>query len=222
MMTYRLRPDVSFCRLDGRLIFLDLSGDRYFCLSGACETAFEQLCSAQSLSADALAALQPMITTGMLVASGVGGPLQPCAPPPIAKISLYDDMRTASTWQTLQLARHLAWAPMTLRFRPLACILRQFEHRRARRAPRTTNQINHALRIAAALRRTEIVTSPFGRCLPRAIATAWRMLDDGVPPILVLAVKLAPFEAHSWVQFGDAVITDSLDNIRPFTPILVI
>ena len=35
-------------------------------------------------------------------------------------------------------------------------------------------------------------------------------------------VKLRPFQAHCWVQVGDAIVTDRLDVVRNFTPIRVV
>jgi len=31
-----------------------------------------------------------------------------------------------------------------------------------------------------------------------------------------------PFQAHCWVQFEDHVLNDHLDNVRNFTPILIV
>jgi hypothetical protein len=41
-------------------------------------------------------------------------------------------------------------------------------------------------------------------------------------PDLVIGVRLAPFSFHAWVQFGDIVLNDEVDTVRPYTPILVV
>ena len=48
------------------------------------------------------------------------------------------------------------------------------------------------------------------------------MISDGLIPELVLGVKLRPFEAHCWVQYGDLLVSDHLGTVEPFTPILVL
>ena len=37
----------------------------------------------------------------------------------------------------------------------------------------------------------------------------------------VFAVKGAPFAAHCWIQLGDIVLNDSVENVRAYTPIMV-
>jgi hypothetical protein len=38
----------------------------------------------------------------------------------------------------------------------------------------------------------------------------------------VLGVRMNPFSAHAWAQFGSIVLTDSLEQVREFTPILAV
>lgn len=39
-------------------------------------------------------------------------------------------------------------------------------------------------------------------------------------PRWVYGVKLKPFRAHCWVQAGDVVVNDIVDNVRGYTPIM--
>jgi hypothetical protein len=41
-------------------------------------------------------------------------------------------------------------------------------------------------------------------------------------PSLVLGVRINPFAAHAWVQIGDRVLVGDYDQVRLFTPILVV
>jgi Transglutaminase-like superfamily len=38
----------------------------------------------------------------------------------------------------------------------------------------------------------------------------------------ILGVSTRPFGAHSWVQYGGLVISDSLEHVREFSPILIV
>ncbi len=49
-----------------------------------------------------------------------------------------------------------------------------------------------------------------------------RLAHLGLKPDLIFGVSMRPFRSHCWVQVGDIVINDRLDNIRNFTPILVL
>jgi len=40
--------------------------------------------------------------------------------------------------------------------------------------------------------------------------------------MLAIAVRTGPFGAHAWVQVGDAIVNDSVDNVRDFTPIRLV
>ena len=40
-------------------------------------------------------------------------------------------------------------------------------------------------------------------------------------PHWVFAVRSAPFAAHCWVQHGDCVLNDTVENVRGYTPIMV-
>jgi hypothetical protein len=42
----------------------------------------------------------------------------------------------------------------------------------------------------------------------------------GARASIVFGVTGTPFKAHCWVQLGDQLLNDSLDNVTPFTPIL--
>lgn len=76
--------------------------------------------------------------------------------------------------------------------------------------------------LAAQFARTAHLTQAHDRCLPRSLALARYALARGWPVDLVMGVHLRPFAAHCWVQAGTDLLNDRLDNIRPFSPILVV
>ena len=57
------------------------------------------------------------------------------------------------------------------------------------------------------------------RCLPHALLLCSYLRAGGHQSMLVIGVRLFPFEAHSWVQAGDVVLTDDLDLVAAYSVI---
>jgi hypothetical protein len=55
------------------------------------------------------------------------------------------------------------------------------------------------------------------RCLPHALLLRAYLRILGHRSVLVIGVRLFPFEAHSWVQAGDVVLTDDLDLVAAYS-----
>lgn len=60
------------------------------------------------------------------------------------------------------------------------------------------------------------------RCLPDALAFVRRMRRAGNAVHLVFGVKIHPFEAHCWAQHESTVLTDPLERVLRFKPVLAI
>jgi hypothetical protein len=60
------------------------------------------------------------------------------------------------------------------------------------------------------------------QCLPRALGANALCRAAGALPTLVFGVRLAPFAAHCWLQWHEAVIVGDLEQARMFTPILAV
>ena len=108
-----------------------------------------------------------------------------------------------------------------LRLCPLSAVLDQIA-RAKRQLHVDSDREDAALRAAAAFARIDRLISPGGRCLPRSIALVRMLIARHAAADLVIGVKLRPFEAHCWARHHDAVVGDSLANVAPFTPILVL
>ncbi|WP_457351684.1 lasso peptide biosynthesis B2 protein [Sphingomonas sp. UYP23] len=59
------------------------------------------------------------------------------------------------------------------------------------------------------------------RCLPHALLLSSYLSGRGHRSVLVIAIRQFPFQAHCWVQVGDIVLTDDLEQTAAFTPIAV-
>ncbi len=215
-----LRDGVSFCETSGRLLFLDVRRDRYFCLAPPTEAAFQRLVRRDQNAGDTQVEKR-LLADGLLRAvPGDAVPTACALPMPIA--SALDDAETKrSTGQTGALLR-LARSELSLRFLGLRRALRGVARHKAR--ARATIGLSDAAIAAPGLgfHAAALLASPLDRCLPRSIATAHRYFSLGIRVDLVIGVKLQPFAAHCWVQRGELLLNDRLDTVRNFTPILAI
>ena len=219
-MNNALRPGLSFCRLGERYMFLDLASDRYFCLRGHAEAAF-----ARAYNGLILSALDQQFLTkaGILVPEG-GLPIRECHTSPAVDDFAPADMPRAKAWQLIcGLVLNTA-AGAQLKTFGLARTIRRLARRKTRAAgiPTGCDEPQRLLSIATGVLSANRLLGAQGRCLPNSLALAHRLLTHGIAPELILGVKLAPFEAHAWVQCGRWILGDACENTRKFTPILVV
>jgi hypothetical protein len=218
-MEFCLRDGLSFCEVDGRLVFLDIVADRYFCLGRAVENSLRLVIARKKLTPTDEDRLAGLVRHGVLSETNGGG-IAPCPPvaPPVSSMldgaSLPAGPIAAATLATLaSMAR-------------LKCLPLRASLKRAR-APITdkedTDQRNERLaRIAQAFDHAGRLVSAHDRCLARSVAVARTAWKAGIDVELVLGVALGPFTAHCWVQRGSIVVNDRIDTVLTYTPILVI
>lgn len=90
-----------------------------------------------------------------------------------------------------------------------------------RRLPVATIDDRAAMRAIRASEAVKLVRSPANRCLSRSIALVRRLAQLGCAAHLVMAVRAAPFAAHSWVQVRDVVLNDTPEEVSRYTPIFL-
>ena len=221
-MGYALRNGTSFCRVGGRILFLDLCQDRYFCLSPAANSSFVKLIERQELSESDAGAIQRLTREGLLIE--VAGNLVPlaCRPAPMVEASLLDIGPERAGWpEILACAVSLGIAPMALRMRGLASVVNRLRSEKSRASCRALSP-QRLRRTAKAFAGLRYVATEHDRCLTHSLAIARRLIALGGCPDFVIAVKLQPFKAHAWVQCEDWVVNDRPDVIGDFTPILIV
>lgn len=217
-MSLRLRDGVSWCLCAGRAVFLDLERDRFFCLSPDRDAAFRSW--AQGVEPGAAPAFEQLCQSGLLVPDANGGQLPAPATLIEATCDLAIDPRGKARLGDIAgavLAQYRA--SRRLRCLSLQAILA------ASRAPRSISAgdaIARAGYLAAAFSAAGLLLRTADRCLPRAIAMRDRCHRAGIAPALVFGVRRDPFAAHCWVQLEDAVLVGDLEQVRLFTPILVV
>lgn len=216
MTGYALRKGLTFCRVDGRFVFLDLPRDRYFCLSPIADQAFRDVIAGESPAWVAAA-----LRDGLLRETSDDTRPVACIPPAPPRGSLHDNNQIVSRASVLGALTRRAASRVWLRARPLKAVLDRVQERKSSRAG-VELSVAQISRLATAYRRAGMLVSAHDQCLATSVAVAWQLASLGATPHLILGVKLYPFQAHCWVQLGDVVVNDQLDAVRLFTPILVV
>ena len=221
-MDLMLRNGLSFCETGGRILFLDVDRDRYFCLAEQSESGFRRLVADEPKSATDDVLLQRLVADGLLVEGPPGERPAACLPVRRPDHSLLDEAARARPGAAVSALFRLSISNLALRVLPLRVILARLKRRKSMLARSSAAPHGATLEIAAAFKRSSRIVSPLNLCLPRSVAAAHALLASGVRPDLVIGVRLNPFNAHCWVQCEEALINESLDEVRNFTPILVI
>ncbi|MGF7170815.1 hypothetical protein FHS91_002503 [Sphingobium xanthum] len=219
-MGYALRPGISFCVVDGRTIFLDLKADRYSGLPPTMEEAFAKLVGGESLTGADRNALDRLVASRLLSDGDADHRFQLRLPglQAVSDIELLEAPSSCFRHVPAALA-HLIASALRLKRGSLWKLVRQLELQKAKEATRARGSISEVL---AAFRWAGLIMTSHDQCLRRSIALMRHLLCLGHRPEMVIGVAVRPFRAHCWVQHQGAVLNDRLENIRPFTPILVI
>jgi hypothetical protein len=221
-MALRLRDNLHWCDCAGRIVFLDVATDRYFCLPGEANKAFLALAGGTASPQD-IEGLRSLTDRGLLVDGPSQKPLRrPAAIEEPARDVLGGPVPRSgpmSLLRALAWEAHAAWQLKTRRFPDVIA----GAGRRCTKFPGKRSGSGRAtLSIAAAADRIALVTRSHNRCLVRALAVHAACRARGIPARLVLGVIAHPFAAHCWVQYGDSVLVGGYEQARLYTPILVL
>ncbi len=214
-MAYKLRNGLYFCVSEGRSIFFDVPGDRYFALQPAWDAAFQNIVRGDEPGP----AVTELARANILIWNE--GDCKPLLPASIIKASNEICCDPASPF-----VRYAARCVIA-QWRAIAWLrLRRFEaiiDRLATRYPIVTD--GGELDIIA-LSRAFAATAPLRprhrHCLSSSLAYFHTIRTLGMSAKLVMGVSAQPFSAHCWVQSGDTVLNDRLENIAPFQPIFCV
>jgi len=221
-MDMALRHGLSFCIASDRVIFLDLLRNRYFCLSPRANAAFMALAD-EAVPPSEREQLKADLPIDLFVGDGHGPPSvfpAACKPP---SGSLVDRPLPRPSIAALGGAMsQLSLATLVLKLLPLATIVTHIKLRKDALSSALPPDYPTLLNLCAAYERSSVHITRNDRCLPRSLAMARHLLSLGIVPDLIFAVMVRPFQAHCWFQYGNHVLNDRLDNVRNFTPILIV
>ncbi len=222
-MGLRLHPDVRWCIAGGRIVLFDLRADRCFCLHDTVDAAFQRLTHSPALPDIDIASLQPLLARGILSACPELVTLPPQDSLPTVQTSALDVPLPAAS----RLASVEAWATqiqagVKLSYFPFLRILNIIKRRKGRRAMQAFQTSGDLPRDLSAYLRSRRAISVQDKCLRTSVGLIDFLARRDCFPCLVIGVRMYPFASHAWVQDGLMVLNDTVDQVAPYTPIVVI
>lgn len=214
----RLADGIGLARFADFVVVLDVPCDRYTRFGGNAAATLVAIADGQTLRSDldGVAALERagLVTAEPQHSSYFLTPRD--IPQATSSVLEGGESPRKVNWRDLGIVLACARSRLDLRRKSLAQVLR---HVPAPAPRRRTGDIGGLARDFDAGRRL----APFApRCLPDALAFTRYARRQGHDVRLVFGVKCHPFEAHCWVQMGSVVLTDPLERILRFQPILAL
>lgn len=201
------------CTIGTHSVFLDLSRDRYFLLSEDAEVRFRKFREGRADEGDLA-----WLVSRRIICPDEHEPADSVPALPDPEFSALDsDLPSARFVCTTKAAFAQIAARRAIRRRAIARILSEIPTVSECHIP---DERQHALYVASAFQQARFMISGTDQCLPRGIAMKRMLARQGCHADLVIGVTL-PFSAHCWVQLGSIVLTDPLDLVQAYKPILV-
>jgi hypothetical protein len=219
---YRLREGLSFCRIDGRSIFLDVQQDRYFRLSDRLERAFTAwLDHADSGGIDDLVA-HNVLTDVPRTANGRA--TQAIASPLHSAVELQTRPRSFGSVAFLDVFALVYSTQHWLKRRGLQAVIDGVLAYRDKQAPAPLSAAPNRdlLEAAFTFRAARLYVPVETNCLLDSLSLTRFLARRHLSAHLVFGVTDNPFAAHCWVQAGTWILNDTLGNATLHTPIRVV
>lgn len=232
---YGLANNVFACVASGRVVFLDLRRNRYFCLREDDSAAVEaplgftrcSVCSRMPCdSADNYQRTRLILST--LLRQGLIQPATTTAPSglpqiEIASVSAAPAATGVNALYTHHHLRKFALASLVtswnLRLRSMQKVVDRVKRRKHKNQGRRTGEL---LELLAIFERLRPLYARQYVCLYDSLALLEFLARHGYFADWVFGVKSEPFGAHCWLQYRDRLLNDSVDYVRNFTPIMVV
>lgn len=209
MTPYQIRADLRHCHIGARYIFLDLATDRYFMFDGSAARRFAAFESDEATGED----LRWLIAHGILEPGNADRRQSASSSGPPSASVLDDAPGHISPWLVGEALITLTLARRQLSRKPLAELLNQ--HISGAPDPERSRLI------ASAFQRTARYVAAKDQCLLRSMSLRSMLARRGIAVELIIGVTL-PFSAHCWVQSGPLVLSDPLDRVIGYKPLLVV
>ncbi len=225
-MIRHLNADISFCELDGRLFFLDIRNDRYFCLPRAIEGSLLRYLEAPG---DPNADVTELMKHKLL--------------PPLGTIPCFEaateialpgestiEMPSPHTRAPLDVTRDVVLVVAMMRWQLKAHCLKVvlqtlIDYRNSRISPLVDDNVELRQRLseaATAFIRVRPYVPIETRCLIDSLSMVRFLAKRGLHAHLVMGIACSPFSAHAWVQHGPLVLNETVGTAQAYVPIRVI
>jgi len=212
-----VRSGLHHCRIGAEFVMLDRLSDRYFLLAQANARDFSAF-----LEGDADPGLLGRLAGKDIIS------IEESPPTPFGDASHLVKARTSLQHDCPPAPFSMLWAEVVweqflarraLRKQGFNRVLTELALRRAAVSLVPAHDGYEA--VAQAFQQSARYISYVGQCLPRSLAMMRMLLRRNLPAQLVIGVSL-PFQAHCWVQADSTLLSDRIDMIRSYHPILVL
>lgn len=223
-MGLRLADGVTYCVVGGETIFLDLSADRYLACRRHQHDAMHLIAEHEGAATDAIGSLDQLLHRGLIV-NDPSRPtdVHPEKPQLATRSAVNDDGVPTNPFLLIEALVHLHWAKRQLQSNSLRSVVSAIaKAKQSGDDRRRWRSDESAASLASSFRRTRFIVDAKDRCLLRSIALARMLLRHRLRPTVVFGVRARPFVAHCWVQSGDTVLTDPIDEVQQYTAIRVL
>lgn len=229
MAPYCLRPHLSYCQVEGHLIFLDIDNDQYFRLSAPMECAFVSYMEGSEILD---VALRTLVERKILIESSPLSTPTP-APPPNVERPAFSAMEQWSLSRQTRLRvlpeviTTVCCTQLKLKTTKLTDVVSALTLYRRKRCLQgnvhlpflaSENLLDATSRFARARQYVPVERC----CLLDSLALVNFLARRGLHANIVFGVTGDPFSAHCWVQVGKLVLNDTVGSVNSFTPIRIV
>lgn len=228
-MGYRLSEGLSYCRIDGHAIFLDIQSDRYFRLSDGMEDAFTTFIDGGRNSEAELAALtkNKILTTAPRIGGNDASSVSSIAPPTRSAFELSYPFVSLSVPALLEISTLVLATRRGLKAQRLADVMEslvRYRRKHAGKPPSQPTTLSTQLICDAAnsFNRARLYVPVTTSCLLDSLSMTKFLARRQIDTSIVFGVTRDPFAAHCWVQVGNMVLNDTVGNVTAHTPIRIV
>jgi hypothetical protein len=229
MAEYFLAPHVHFCCRGDAFVFLDLKQDDYTLVNGNAATALQQLSLQGQLDnsrPELATAVKELLDGGLLTTDRSAGKNICSTRAELALEPLLDsETQMQPRLRISHLYRFIAActiASARLRWGRLENTVRAVERRKASCSPDTQFDIDKARELTAAFRTLRSLFPRNYLCLYDSLALLEFLSRFEIYPTWVFGIKLEPWAAHCWVQHGQFVFNEGVEEAAAYTPIMAV
>ena len=235
---YLIPNHIYLCQTREGVLFLNLRNEKYVGVSGAELQCLRALVpgwpigtsgrDGPELPERALQAARKLHDAGLLTTDARCGKAAHAPQVEDGASSLLQQIPDSPSKGTLTRLVRLIYAAITvagaLKFRSLECVVRRVRRRKMGRAQMTpaVEASGIATLSQEFFRLRPLVYSSRDKCLYDCLVLLEFLASFSLFPTLVIGVTTFPFRAHCWLQYGPLVLTDYVEHIRTYTPILVV
>lgn len=239
MSRYFLSKHTYACEISGYAVFLDLKHDHYMAVAGTDVDVLRGSVEGWPMgsrgrdgidharNASKQEVVRALVAEGLLTTNLKAGKLATAARMPAATRSFWDRERV---WPELDRRCLVAFSSAWLRTSasihtlPIGMIVGRVRRRKDREALQAPLfDIAQARRLTAVhLALQPLFFDATNACLRNSLTLIEFLSRYAIYPSWVFGVRMSPFSAHAWVQYGPIVFTDPVEHIRSYTPLMVI